>query len=247
MLRLFRLSCLSRSHRSVRRALPVAATALAGSLFVACAAHADAVARNATELRDALRGSAAAAALAPVKTEGWCGPQGCFVDAGELRIDRDKGGLVRADGGKRIALIEHKPLGGEALPDLDWTPTDAYQVTSGGQRWGLCLEFTHAGIGKSGVYQRWVSVVLVPFSGDKPAGTAHRFVGYWAGCDSLQAGSAAGQVALPVIERGEPKGPKPVRLVNYQCSAKGCEGKVDERVVDGDPVGESGGMSIRAR
>ena len=103
------------------------------------------------------------------------------------------------------------------------------------------------GIGKSGVYQRWVSVVLVPFSGGKPAGTAHRFVGYWAGCDSLQAAATQGQVLLPVIERSEPKGAKPVRLVDYQCSATGCEGKVDERIVDGDPVGESGGMSIRGK
>nr|WP_297526731.1 hypothetical protein [uncultured Roseateles sp.] len=233
--------------RSLPRSLTIAATALAGSLFVACAAHADAVARNATELRDLLRGTATPATLEPIKTEGWCGPQGCFVDVGELRLDRDKGGFVKAPGGKQLVLVEHKAMGGEPLPDIDWTSTDAYRVTAAGQRWGSCMEFTHTGIGKSGVYQRWVSVVLVPFSGGKPAGTAHRFVGYWAGCDSLQAAATQGQVLLPVIERSEPKGAKPVRLVDYQCSATGCEGKVDERIVDGDPVGESGGMSIRGK
>ncbi|MFX1681792.1 hypothetical protein PV762_21445 [Mitsuaria sp. CC2] len=231
---------------SPSRLLQIAAAALAGSLFAACAAHADAVARNATELRDLLRGSATPTVLEPIKTEGWCGPQGCFVDVGELRLDRDKGGFAKAPGGKQLVLVQHKPMGVESLPDIDWTSTDAYRVMAGGQRWGTCMEFTHTGIGKSGVYQRWTSVVLVPFSGDKPAGPAHRFVGYWAGCDSLQAASA-GQVLLPVIERGEPKAAKPVRLVNYQCSAKGCEGKVDERIVDGDPAGENGGMSIRAK
>jgi hypothetical protein len=234
---------------SLRRALPrslqIAATALAGSLFVACAAHADAVARNATELRDLLRGTATPAALEPIKTEGWCGPQGCFVDVGELRLDRDKGGFAKAPGGRQLVLVEHKAMGGEPLPDIDWTSTDAYRVTSGGQRWGTCMEFAHTGIGKSGVYQRWNSVVLVPFNGGKPAGTAHRFVGYWAGCDSLQATATQGQVVLPVIERGEPTASKPLRLVNQQCSAKSCDGQIDRRVIDGDPASEDGTLSMR--
>ncbi|WP_431286632.1 hypothetical protein [Roseateles chitinivorans] len=89
-------------RRTVRRSLPVMATALAGSFFVACAAHADAVARNATELRDLLRGTATPAALEPVKTEGWCGPQGCFVDVGELRLDRDKGASPGRPGASRL-------------------------------------------------------------------------------------------------------------------------------------------------
>jgi hypothetical protein len=135
-------------------------------------------------------------------------------------------------------------MGSEPLPDLDWTPTDAYRVTAGGQRWGTCMEFTHAGIGKSGVYQRWVSVVLVPFNGAQPAGTAHRFVGYWAGCDSLQAAASAGQVTLPVIEHGEPKAEKPLRLVKHQCTAKGCEGVIDLRAVNGDPAGPDGALSL---
>ena len=229
--------------RSLPRSLTIAATALAGSLFVACAAHADAVARNATELRDLLRGTATPAALEPIKTEGWCGPQGCFVDVDELRLDRDKGGFAKAPGGKQFVLVEHKAMGGEPLPDIDWTSTDAYRVTAGGQRWGSCMEFTHTGIGKSGVYQRWVSVVLVPFNGGKPAGTAHRFVGYWAGCDSLQT-AAAGQVVLPIVEHGEPMASKPLRLVNQQCSAKGCDGEIDRRVIDGDPRSESGTVTI---
>ncbi|HEY1398108.1 hypothetical protein [Roseateles sp.] len=229
------------------RLLPIAATALAGSLFAACAAHADAVARNATELRDLLRGTATPAALDPIKTEGWCGPQGCFVDVGELRIDRDKGGFAKATGDRQIVLVEHKAMGGDALPDLDWTSTDAYRVTVRGQRWGTCMEFSHTGIGKSGVYQRWTSVVLVPFSGALPAGTAHRFVGYWAGCDSLQAAATQGQVVLPIVERNEPKAPKPLRLVNHSCSAKGCDGQVDRREIDGDPSGADGALSMRAR
>lgn len=211
------------------------AVSLAGVLFTACAAQADTVARNATELRDALRGNAPAAVLEPLKTEGWCGPQGCFVDAGELRIDRDKGGFARAEGGKKLQVVEHKALGGDALPDLDWTPTDAYRVMAGGQRWGSCLEFSHAGVGKSGTFQRWTSVVLVPFNGATPGATAHRFVGYWTGCDSLVTGATTGTLSLRVVERSEPKADKPLRLVAYQCSARGCEGQVDRRAVNGEP------------
>ena len=229
-----------------QRPVALAAIALACSAFAACAAQADALAKNATELRDLLRGPATAATLTPIKTEGWCGPQGCFVDAGELRLDRDKGGLARADdqAGKRIQVVEHKSAGGPALPDLDWTPLDAYEVSLGGKRWGSCMEFTHAGLGKSGVYQRWTSVMLVPFDGNRPAGMAHRFVGYWAGCDSLQAGATPTTVALPVIERNEPAAGKPLRLVGYQCTAKGCDGKLDARTIDGDPTGESGALAI---
>jgi len=209
--------------------------ALAGALFTACAAQADTVARNATELRDALRGNTPAAVLEPLKTEGWCGPQGCFVDAGELRIDRDKGGFARAEGGRKLQVVEHKAQGGDALPDLDWTPTDAYRVMAGGQRWGSCLEFSHAGVGKSGTFQRWTSVVLVPFDGAAPGKTAHRFVGYWTGCDSLVTGATTGTLSLRVVERSEPKADKPLRLMAYQCSARGCEGQVDRRAVSGEP------------
>ena len=218
-----------------QRPVALAAIALACSAFAACAAQADALAKNATELRDLLRGPATAATLTPIKTEGWCGPQGCFVDVGELRIDRDKGGFARAEGGQRLQVVEHKPPGGDALPDLDWTPTDAYRVMAGGQRWGSCLEFSHAGVGKSGTFQRWTSVVLVPFNGAAPGATAHRFVGYWTGCDSLVSGATAGTLTLRVVERSEPKASRPLRLVAYQCSARGCEGQVDRRAVGGEP------------
>ncbi len=228
----------------LQRPVAIAAIALACPVFAACAAHADALAKNATELRDLLRGPATAATLNPIRTESWCGPNGCFVDAGDLRLDRDKGGFARDKAGKRIQVIEHKPMGGPVLPELDWTPLDAYEVSVGGKRWGSCMEFTHTGLGKSGVYQRWVSVMLVPFEGSQPAGTAHRFVGYWAGCDSLQAGASPAEVALPVVERNEPAAGKPLRVVGYRCTAKGCDGKVDARPVDGDPTGESGALAI---
>lgn len=196
------------------------------------AAHADTTASNATQLRDALRGSAPAAELQDIPLDSGCGPAGCVVDIGPLRIQREQGLLQRIDG---------SPLHWQAqsgLPELDWSPLGAYQVTATGKPWGICLELSHSGLGKSGVYQRWSSVVLVPADGDQ----AYRLVGYWAGCDSLQTGAEAGHVVLPIISQQADHG---LHVLNYHCDPHTCEAQPSAISVEGDPNSETGVMNLR--
>ncbi|MEN0108155.1 MAG: hypothetical protein AAGC84_17275 [Pseudomonas sp.] len=178
-------------------------------------AQADTLITNASELRDALRGSAQAAELEELTADRGCGPAGCVIDLAELRIQREQGLLQRIDG---------QPLrwqqAGDALPELDWSPLAAYRVSTAGKPWGLCLEFSHSGIGKSGLNQRWTSLVLVPYNGNQPGPAAYRIVGYWTGCDSLQVGEQPGQLVLPVISQNTDQ---PLQLRRYHCSVNACD------------------------
>lgn len=196
----------------------------------ASTALADTTVRNATELRDALRGSAQAAELQDIPLDSGCGPAGCMVDIGPLRIQREQGVLQRIDG---------RPLHWQAqpgLPELDWSPLGAYHVTAAGKPWGICLELSHSGIGKSGVYQRWGSLVLVPVDGDK----AYRLVGYWAGCDSLQA-SGKGQVLLPIVSQKPERG---LHVLKYSCDTQTCNAQPSRIAVDGDPNSANGALRL---
>ncbi|WKB55925.1 hypothetical protein [Eleftheria terrae] len=212
----------------------------------ACGAWAGSTVSNATELRDLLRGQAQPATLEPLKSESGCGPAGCSVDLERLSI-RVEPGFIQQARGARLRLVEHKHKDGPALPEIDWTPMDAYQVFNAGRRWGSCIEFSHSGMGKSGSYQRWSSVVLVPFRGERPGKTAHRFVGYWTGCDSLQAGDKPGEVVFPVVERAAEHAPAPLHLMRYQCSVQRCSGSEDARSVARHPTDEGGALVVEGQ
>ncbi|OWV73001.1 hypothetical protein ATY77_08325 [Rhizobium sp. R634] len=211
-------------------------------LLVGSTTHPPTAATNATELRNILSSSATAATSTEIHIESGCGPAGCMIEVEQLRIQRDKG-FFEHDG-KPLLLIEHKPTVRWVLPEMDWTPIAAYKIDTGGQRWGTCLEFAHSGIGKSGVHQRWSSVVLVPFHGGKPVDAAHRFVGYWTGCDSLQVGEKPHQVVLPLVEPAATGASPSLCISQYLCNAQGCERREDPRQVHGDPTGETGVLSI---
>jgi len=198
--------------------------------LLASYSHAAATVNNATELRDALRGGAQAAELHDIPLDSGCGPAGCVVDVGPLRIQREQGLLQRIDG--RPLHWQEQP----GLPELDWSPLGAYQVTAAGKPWGICLELSHAGLGKSGVYQRWSSLVLVPTDGDQ----AYRLVGYWAGCDNLQAGDE-GQVMLPIVSQQAGHG---LQVQNYGCNTQTCEIQPFPGNVGGDPNGETGALQL---
>ena len=209
------------------------------ALAACAAAFANGSASNARELRDVLVQGARAAKLEPVRTERGCGPSGCTVDVDELSIARDSG-AIRTARGAPVKLVQHKPADGRDLPEPDWDPLDAQKVYSGGRRWGTCLELAHTGIGRSGVHQRWASVVLVP----SQAGVAHRFVGYWAGCDSLVEGARPAEVVLPLVEPAASGSRNVLHIVRFHCSAQGCVRRDDSRSVTGDPAGESGALTI---
>ena len=199
--------------------------------LAASAAHADTTVSNATELRDALRGSAQAAQLQDIPLDSGCGPAGCVVDIGPLRIQREQGLLQRIDGSP--LYWQQQP----GLPELDWSPLGAYQVTAAGKPWGICLELSHSGLGKSGVYQRWSSVVLVPADGDQ----AYRLVGYWAGCDSLQASVEAGQVMLPIVSQNAEHR---LQVQNYHCNPQTCEPQPSAATIIGDPNSATGALQL---
>ncbi len=214
-------------------------------LFVGSTDHPSNAVTSATELRNILNTSASTATSTEIQIESGCGPAGCMIEVDQLQIQRDKGFFEHE--GKPLRLIEHKPTVRWVLPEMDWTPVAAYKISTGGKPWGTCLEFAHSGIGKSGVHQRWSSVVLVPFHGGKPVDAAHRFVGYWTGCDSLEVGGTPHQIVLPLVEPA-PAGMSPsLRIRQYLCTAQGCELREDPRQVHGNPSGESGVLMIDGR
>lgn len=198
--------------------------------LLASHAHAATTVSNASELRDALRGGAQAAELQDIPLDSGCGPAGCVVDIGPLRIQREQGVLQRIDG--RALHWQAQP----GLPELDWSPLGAYQVTATGKPWGICLELSHSGLGKSGVYQRWGSVILVPADGDQ----AYRLVGYWAGCDNLQDGGE-GQVMLPIVSQQPGHN---LQVQNYGCDTHTCEIQPFPANVGGDPSSETGVLHL---
>lgn len=202
-------------------------------------AHADSTATNATELRDALRGTAQPAELRELGHDNGCGPNGCLVDIEPLRIWLEQGRMEQLDG----TPLRLRELGSN-LPELDLSPLGAYRVSTGGKTWGMCLEFSHSGIGKSGVHQRWSSLVLVPFKNAKPGPNAYRIVGYWTGCDSLQVGSQPGQVLLPVVSQQPEHG---LQALNYHCSAQRCTAQPANIQVSGEPAAEVGILQLHTQ
>lgn len=190
-----------------------------------------------------------AVTLTPIQSLSGCGPKGCAVDLEQVtvaRSDENKPGVFQSATGGKIRLVEHRPADGRALPDMEWTPLRAFEVRQGQQRWGSCIEFTHEGLGKSGIHQRWTSVVLVPFKGKKPGTTAHRFVGYWAACESLRGSDKPDTVTLPLLEPTTKGAPQPLRLMQFDCSREACTGREDARVVRGDPTSETGQLTLDA-
>lgn len=175
-----------------------------------------------------------------------CIPTNCNTAIDGLVIMRDKELLRREGEESRIVLQHHGPGNPKDLPAVDWTPNRGFRVFRAGSRWGTCLEFSHAGMGKSGRYQRWASVVLVPWQDGQPASVAHRFVGYWAGCDSLAEGDEEGEVKLPIVEPVA-TGSRRLHLVWHHCTAKRCVKVKDPRTVSGRPGSEDGTLLIKGK
>lgn len=168
----------------------------------------------------------------------------CSTHFENLTVLREREAIQGKDG-KPIRIEQHAPGNSKCLPEMDWDPLAGYKVISAGTRWGTCLEFSHAGLGKSGRYQRWTSLVLVPGKGAEPGLVAHRFVGYWATCASLAEGDKEGEVLLPIIEPIK-IGHGPLHLVWYHCNTKRCIKIKDKRIVSGDSNSESGELVIKA-
>jgi hypothetical protein len=171
------------------------------------------------------------AILTAIPARGGCGPQGCDIFIGPVRIDRDHGTLHIDPKDRQLQRVDHGLADGLALPEIDWSSPQAFSVKTGGRVWGTCIRFPHEGVGKSGSAQRWTSVVLIPAGRRGVMVEAQRFVGYWASCNALVDGPHVGEVVMSVVERlsGDPDGASeakadaaPLQVARYVCDASGC-------------------------
>lgn len=206
---------------------------------------------NATELERFLSHGAMAVELEAISPEHGCTPALCGADQVEhyelpvpegctpgrcsTRIDTaewdGEATDLRVVGGGQIRL--RKVSAGPA-PELDAEPLAAWRVHSAGQVWGLCMEFAHEGLGRSGRAQRWASLLLLPYREGRPADEAWRFTGYWASCGVLRSGVSAGAIELPLIEpaQGAQVG---LSLERYHCDRLACERtQASQRLQAGD-------------
>lgn len=206
---------------------------------------------NATELERFLSHGATAVELEAIVPEHGCTPALCGADQVEYyelpvpegctpgrcstRIDTvewdGEAPDLRVIAGAKVTI--RNVSFGPAL-ELDSEPLAAWRVHSAGQVWGLCLEFAHEGLGRSGRVQRWASLLLLPYREGAPADEAWRFTGYWASCSALRSGASASVIELPLIEsaQGTQAG---LSLDSYRCDRHACERtKVSQRLHAGD-------------
>lgn len=195
---------------------------------------------NATELRELLLIEHKAAQIASQIPQRGCGSSGCSIDIAGVSIMQDVGVLLDP---KTKKQIEIKPQSSGDLPEIDWEPLGGYAVTRSGKSWGACLEFTHTGLGKSGRFQRWASVLLVPYAGQ----IAYRFVGYWAGCDVLMEGDKEDEINLPIIEPALGNKDQLLNIIWHSCSKLACKAKEDPRTVREDSSSETGALAIGSK
>ena len=209
----------------------------AGAASVTAAGDADA-------LRALLTAGRTPATVEAAPADRGCGPRGCVIDIDGLRIDRERGQLRSAQG-QRLRLHNTPSAASKSLPTIDWELLGGYRVMQQGQRWGTCLEFSHTGIGKSGSFQRWTSVLLVPWAGQHPGRDAWRMLAYWGGCEALTDGEQPGEVVLPTVQAvaGQPGA---LAIVQHHCRLGRCSSRPDPRSVRADPAQPGGGLLVEA-
>ncbi|PZN83490.1 MAG: hypothetical protein DM484_04280 [Candidatus Methylumidiphilus alinenensis] len=196
---------------------------------------------NATELRTFLLTGRHALAIEPIPAQRGCGPGGCSIDLGSVSIVPNKGKLLDLTSNKTIKIRQQTS---GTLPKLDWDPFGAYTVKYSGTQWGTCLEFTHAGLGKSGSFQRWISVILIPRQDSKPAPIAYRFIGYWASCDVIMEGRQPSEAILATLEPVA-KASDQLQIIWHSCTSLGCTTTKDSRIVSKVPSSENGSLQIQ--
>jgi hypothetical protein len=146
-----------------------------------------------------------------------CTPMRCSVRVGAVEWMGETQEL-RAVQGERIELASAGVGTAATLADR---PFAAERVLTSHGEWGLCLALSHEGLGQSGRFQRWVTLLLVPFERGVPRASGSRLTGYWASCEALQLGEGSGEIELPLVE---PAGRTEDGLVlnRYRCAQSGC-------------------------
>ncbi len=177
---------------------------------------------NAQELREVLVSGHTPLTLAPIKVEHGCFESDCFEIVDKISINKETGAVFKGFRGQQLS-ISIFPNQDNLVP-IDWTPISAYRVLSKNRTtWGNCLEFSHSGLGKSGRFQRWNSIILLPWLHNKPGDNAYRFEGYWGNCNALIAGDTDQYIILPeLVLDSEQQNTLKLKALNYVCNAKAC-------------------------
>ena len=163
-----------------------------------------------------------------------------FGESSTMNIFEEMEGVLLDFVSKKTIQVSKQTSG--KLPKVDWEVLGGYAINHSGKRWGTCLEFTHVGLGKSGSFQRWSSVFLIPWQDSKPGFIAYRFVGYWAGCDALSEGTKPGEVSLPTLEPLKEGG---MQILWHSCTPQGCTTAKDNRKISEDSTSERGTLMIQ--
>ncbi len=146
-----------------------------------------------------------------------CTPMRCSVQVDRIEWEGDEQAL-RIIGGERIDLAN---AGAGPALELADHPFSAVRVGAAESPWGVCLALSHAGLGQSGRGQRWITLVLAPYSDGEPGRSAMRLTGAWASCEDLERGADGGEVLLPLVEPSD-EGAADLLLRHYRCSLEGC-------------------------
>jgi hypothetical protein len=168
-------------------------------------------------------------------------PNDCTVHVDSILIMNRHEMIKRADG-KQITIRHYTPVDPKALPKMDLESPVGYKIFLSDKRWGTCIEFSHNKSVDEIQYQRWRSIMLIPWQGPKPGLSAYRFFSYWGTCSSLAEGMNEGEVILPVIEPGIS-----LRLVWHRCNADDCIVTEDKRAIDFFDNSEDGVISIKSK
>lgn len=218
------------------------ATAAAEAAPTSPDAHAGlGTAANATELSALLKAGREPVTLDEQRFERGCHGDLCSMSWQDLIFRTAPGGIRHATG-RALRLVSHGADAKRPLPDLDWEPLAGYQVSVSGRRWGSCFELSHAGLGKSGSAQRWTSVILVP----QGRAQAHRFVGYFSGCDALVQTAKRAEVALPMVSHAAAAAPG-WQVVWQVCGARSCRSLPDARQVQAVADDPGGALVLSAK
>ena len=156
--------------------------------------------------------------LKPIDMKVFCGSTSCSASAGGESTDSETG-KMRFLNKKDIVLKTNA----QNHPVADWGPSVSYQVKRQGQEWGACIEYP-----RTGENHRENSVILLPWENHSSVPDAHRFVGDALSCKDIIEGDRAGELLLPVVERGDSADARP-RFVLWHCQVSGCREEVEAR------------------
>ncbi len=164
-----------------------------------------------------------------------CNDTECTLNGDQISIVQQKG-IIRGVHSQQIISQYSGNVDEKNLPEIQWDSVNGVKIFQAGKQWGTCLNFSHSGIGSSGTFQRWRSVVLIPWENGEPKTSAYRFMGYWADCYFLMEGISSDQILLPTLEF-DTKTPEFLNIIWHTCTSTNCVNTKDSQMLKEDPSG----------